>query len=412
MLYSEIAAALQQISQASRAEKASLAADQISGVRLDNLPQVVRLLCGELWPSWEEREMGIGPQSILAALAEISDEDVLLLRERWKEMGLVAQAALQQKSQHSLSMEPLQAQSVYQRLLRISDARGEDSERRKSALLRGLFLEATPLEGKFIARTALRSMLVGIGPKILLTALALAFHLDLSDLQRAYSIMPEAGLVACVARQGDLQSVAIRPGTPVVPMMLRPGDAVLPGAFLPRYAGLRIQVHLAKGTPLVFTSQLRNITSTLNGSAIGVPSASQRGDWILDASLIGFQKGRICSTAEMMRHINRRRLSRMSIVTPAILAYDIIYRDGEDLTGLPYQERRRRLLSAFGEPASLPFQGISPAEERVLMDAESAEDYLHEVRTAGGKGLICRDLDSSYCPGGFADSDTLVGSER
>jgi DNA ligase-1 len=162
----------------------------------------------------------------------------------------------------------------------------------------------------------------------------------------------------------------------------------------------------------VFTSSLRNITSTLGGPALDSPHASQKSDWIVDACLIGFQNGRICSTAEMMRHINRRRLSRKSSVSPAILAYDIIYQDGADLTGHPYQERRRRLMATFGEPRRLPFQGISAAVERILCIAELVEDFLQETRKAGGSGLICRDLRSVYYPGGFAEMDSLVGSEE
>ena len=66
----------------------------------------VRLLLGELWPPWEEREMGIGPEALMAALAEVSEEDISGLRERLGEMGLVAEAALRQKGQHSLSASP------------------------------------------------------------------------------------------------------------------------------------------------------------------------------------------------------------------------------------------------------------------------------------------------------------------
>jgi ATP-dependent DNA ligase len=92
--------------------------------------------------------MGIGPEALMKALAEVSEEDVPRLREGLSEMGLVAEAALRQKGQHSLCSEPLQALSVYERLRRISGMSGYESEQRKNALLRGLFLEATPPGGK------------------------------------------------------------------------------------------------------------------------------------------------------------------------------------------------------------------------------------------------------------------------
>ena len=146
MRYSQIALALQEISRVSHSQKVDLAAGLLSEVepKPDMLCPVVRLLLGELWPPWEEREMGIGPEALMAALAEVSDQDLPALRERCGDMGTVAFAALEQKGQHSLFREPLEALSVYERLRRISAWNGRESEQRKNALLRGLFLEAHP----------------------------------------------------------------------------------------------------------------------------------------------------------------------------------------------------------------------------------------------------------------------------
>jgi len=141
---------LQEISQAPRGRKVDLAAGLLAEIEPEPemLCPVVRLLLGELWPLWEGREMGIGPQALRAALAEVSDQDLPALRERCRDMGMVAEAALLQKGQHSLFREPLQALSVYERLRRISALNGRESEQRKNALLRGLFLERTGCGGR------------------------------------------------------------------------------------------------------------------------------------------------------------------------------------------------------------------------------------------------------------------------
>ncbi len=122
MRYSRIAQALQEISQAPRSRKVDLAAGLLSEIEPEPemLCPAVRLLLGELWPPWEGREMGIGPEALMAALAEVSDQDLPSLRERCSDMGMVAEAALGQKGQHSLFREPLEALSVYERLRRIS----------------------------------------------------------------------------------------------------------------------------------------------------------------------------------------------------------------------------------------------------------------------------------------------------
>lgn len=196
MLYRQIASALEELSSLPRSQKAALCSRLIAEIEAPLLCPLVRLLLGQLWPPWEVREMGVGPEGLAAALEEISEGDIPGLRERMGEMGLVAEAALAKKGQHSLATESLQATSVYEQLNRISQIRGKDSEQRKNAFLRGLFQVAGPLEGKYIARTVLGNMLAGIGPKTMLSAFVLAFHTDKDQLQRAYGLLPDPGSIA------------------------------------------------------------------------------------------------------------------------------------------------------------------------------------------------------------------------
>jgi DNA ligase 1 len=417
MRYSRIAQALQEISQAPRSRKIDLAAGLLS--EIDSTPEmlcpVVRLLLGELWPPWVGKEMGIGPEALMAALAEVSDLDLPSLRGTCSDMGMVAEAALGQKGQHSLFREPLQALSVYERLLRISALNGKESEQRKNALLRGLFLDATPLEGKFIARTAMRNMQAGIGHKTMIAALSSSLQCDQEKIRRAYSLMPDLGSIAAMAQSQELENVAIRTKVPTRFMLFRHSEPEVPGVFLPKYPGLRVQVHKSRNEVLIFTSQLRNITFALNG--ISRMLGEIESDFVADADLIGFHDGgikrkAICSQAEMLRYINRRRLSRKSSILPALLAYDLIALQGEDICNMPYQDRRKRLLSILGDPKAMPFQGMSPAQEDFLMDRGAVNEFLCRAGNAGAKALLERDLQAPYCPGVVAKRDFIIRAEH
>jgi DNA ligase-1 len=410
MLYSRIAQVLQEISQAPRSRKVDLAVGLLSDIEPEMLCQAVRLLLGELWPHWEEREMGIGPEALMAALAKVSDQDLPALRERCSDLGMVAEAALRQKGQHPLFCEPLEASSVYERLWRISAMSGKESEQRKNALLMGLFLEATPQEGKYIARTALRNMQAGIGHMTMIAALSRSLHCDQMKIRRAFSLMPDLGSIATMAASRELGAIAIQPKVPIRFMIIHSGKPVIHGAFLPKYPGLRVQVHKTNGEILIFTSRLRNITSALKGlyQSIGDIDA----DFIVDADLIGFQEENICSQEEMLRYINRRRHSRKSSISPAILAYDLIALQGEDICSMPYQDRRKRLLSILGEPKAMPFSGISPAQEKVLLDSSAASDFLCLAGIAGARALLERDLQAAYRPGEVAERDFIIRVEH
>jgi DNA ligase-1 len=355
--------------------------------------------------------MGIGPEALTAALAEVSDQDIPSLQERFHDTGMVAEAALEQKGQHPLFHGHLEALSVYKRLRRISEMNGKKSEQRKNALLRGLFLEATPLEGKYIARTALRNNQAGIGHKTMIVALSRSMHCDQEKIQRAYGLMPDLGSIAVMAQSRKLEEVAFRPNVPIRFMLFRKSDPVMPGCFLPKYPGLRVQVHKIKNDVHIFTSQLRDITTSLSGISRQLEVIES--DFVADADLIGFYDcgikiEAICSQAEMLRYINRRHLSRKSRICPSLLAYDLIALQGENICSMPYQGRRERLLSMFGEPQDLPFQGISPAQEDVLVDRGAVDELLSKAGTAGARALLERDPKAPYRPGMIAEGDFII----
>ncbi len=404
--YERIANALSEIGQAPRAQKIELAASLLAELPHESLCQVVRLMTGDLWPSWEPLEMGIGPEAVTAALEEISKEDIAALRSEMGEMGTVAKAALQHKVQHPLSAEPLDALAVYDTLRHISMLGGPESEHRKVAALRGLLLYATPLEGECIAKTAMRNMCVGLGPQKMIAAISLAFRLNEAEVRRAYSLMPDLGMLAVAVRQNELARIEIQPKRPVKPMLIRLGAAILPAAHLPVYPGLMVQVHRAGGRIYIYSSRLKNITAAL--LSLEKELSDLKHEIILEARLMGFQDGKAISQAEVVRYINRRQFARRSRVTPALAVHDILYLDGVDLTGLAYEERRSRLTGILGEPKECPFKGVSSLEERVIKDSDEMKSYLSQVLKEGCKGLMARDLAAPYIPGSNSRRDFLT----
>jgi DNA ligase-1 len=417
MLYSQIASALQEISGSPRGGKGDRASALLrqAAEEPQMLCPVVRLLMGELWPRWEGRIMGIGPEAITAALVELCDIDLSLERQQKGDMGLVAEAALQHKKQISLFGQPLDALFVYEGLRRISSFKGIDSDQRKIAVLRGLFLLASPLEGKFIARTALRSMQAGLGPRTMVEALSSALACDLSSLDRAFGLMPDLGRIAELACQGRLDEVSIQPNLPVRFMIYSRRDEFFPGLYLPKFPGLRVQVHKLGESVRIFTSQLRDISSSLEGLCQDL--GQLKPDFVADADLIGFvdppskknsARSRICGLREMLRYINRRRLARKSIIRPALLAYDLLAIEGKDICSMAYLHRREKMLEALGPPQKMPFYGISPVQEQHLMDRGDLNDHLRLIETESAWGLLSRDPGGIYRPGEVAERDFII----
>lgn len=407
--YAGIASLLEDISKAERNDKVKLASSLLACLQRDMLCPCVRLLTGELWPSWKCQEMGMGPESVAQALEEISKEDVPDLRKTLGEMGLVAEAAARHKSQLPISEEPLEAMRVYRNLGRIASHGGTDSKHRRGAILKGLFLDAQPLEAKYIARTVMRNVLVGLGPQTMISAISTAFDVETEEVKRAYDLMPELGLVAEAAFEGTLSQVRIKPSCPVRPMLIRPGkmfNVAVPRAYVTRYPGLRVQVHKRGAEFFVYTMRLRDVTSALSILAKEFPNIGH--DFIADAWLVGFQDDAMVGLRDMVSYINRRSLSRRSKIVPALVATDLLYLDEEDLTPLAYEERHKRLEAVLGESKGIPFTGISTAEQVVLDEPGDVEKYIASYRRKGQKSLIVRDLLAAYRTGRFSDVDYSI----
>ena len=221
--------------------------------------------------------------------------------------------------------------------------------------------------------------------------------------------MPGLGSIAVIAQGRKLDEVAFRPKVPISFMLFRQSDPTVPGCFLPKYPGLRVQIHKIKKEVVIFTSQLRNITASLSGISRQLEKIES--DFVADADLIGFhdcavKRKVICSQAEMRRYINRRHLSRKSRIRPTLMAYDLIALQGEDICSMPYQNRRERLLSILGKPQDLPFQGISPAREDVLIDLSAVDELLS--KTTGARALLERDPKAPYRPGIVTKQDFII----
>jgi len=408
--YASISSMLEEIGKAKRRDKASLAADFLADIPPQMLCRCCRLLIGELWPPWEQEVAGIGPASIAQALVEISNANVQELMEQLGEMGAVAEAAVRQKSQHSISGESLEAGQVYRSIIHISMQKGLDSEHRKGAILRGLFLQAQPIEAKYLARTFIKGTLVGLGPKTFIDAISQAFRAEKSAVHKAFAILPDLGRITAAASRGSLNEISIFPSQPLCPMLIRKAkeDSIsrIPRAYLPRYPGLRVQVHKTEKEFFIYTVRLKNITSAL--MSLSPDLLANDSQFIAEAILVCFQDGKMMQQSDVVRLINRRHLSRKSPVLPSLMAMDLLWQNGVDLTKQEYATRRKRLMAMLGAQKSFPLKGISLAEERILEDPKDVHEFSLLCRQKGIVGLFSRDPSGLYDPGSVSRHDCII----
>ena len=97
---------------------------------------------------------------------------------------------------------------------------------------------------------------------------------------------------------------------------------------------------------------------------------------------------------QLRLHPAASRVELLAGETPAqLVAFDLLAADGEDLRGLPFVERRRRLLTVTA-PLAHPWR-LSPSTE----DVATARRWFDDFEAAGCDGIIAKKLDSPYIEG-------------
>lgn len=169
--------------------------------------------------------------------------------------------------------------------------------------------------------------------------------------------------------------------------------AVDPVAGLPRDAQWRFEVKWdgVRALVVVTAEKYRVLSRSGRDMAIAYPelaSLAAVGDMTLDGEVVAMQGGvpSFAALAERMHVQDPTRAAGLARARPVTyLVFDLLRLDGEDLTGLPWSERRRRL-----ELVPLP----PPAQLSPVYDDAAA--LLEATRAQGLEGVMAKRCSSRY----------------
>lgn len=164
-------------------------------------------------------------------------------------------------------------------------------------------------------------------------------------------------------------------------------------AFEFKWDGVRALVNASRGR-VRLTSRLGNDVS--GGYPELVAQAAGFGDALLDGEIVAFVAGRP-SFEQLQTRMHVRgaaEVSRAAAACPVtFVAFDLLRRDGQDLSGRPYRERRAALE---GFAADHPGVTLSPSFD----DGPATEAV---ARANGFEGVVAKRLGSLYRPGARSD---------
>src|SRR5271169_5417960 len=247
-----------------------------------DLPILAYLMQGKLRPDYEGVELGIAEKLALRALSTASGKTTQEVKDayiRSGDIGSAAQVLLARgggvERQASLVSEPLTLRRVYDSLLSIAKTSGGGSIESKLRELVSLLNDAAPVEAKYILRTAMGVLRLGVADYTILDAAAVGLLGDKSHrkvLERAYNVTSDLGFVIGVAAEEGLagvEKIHLEVGKPIRPMLaerLKSAQAILdqigkPVAAEYKLDGERLQMHKDGERVELFSRRLERITS-------------------------------------------------------------------------------------------------------------------------------------------------------
>lgn len=160
----------------------------------------------------------------------------------------------------------------------------------------------------------------------------------------------------------------------------------------PKWDGVRLVVTVHGGTVTMITRNGREVSShypEVAAIATGLDGRSA----VLDGEVVTFDEKGSTSFQRLQQrmHVARPSADLLAEVPVVLMLFDLLWLDGEDLTGLTQAERRRRLevLAPDG-----PFWHVTP-----LLPVAPVDELMQACSEVGMEGFVLKRADATYQPG-------------
>lgn len=413
MKYSVLADVYEKLESVSgKLEKTHMISSLLKETSTELLPKVVLLLNGMVFPAWSEEELGIANQLIIKSISKsygMGEKEIMKEFKKTGDLGLVVEIISKSKKQTTLGSKELSIEKVFENLQLIAKQSGGSSQERKMNLIAELLIQAKPKDAKYMVRTVLGQLRIGVAEGIIRDAIAEAFSVPPETVENAWFLNPDFGGIARIAKEkGEkgLENIKIEIGRPMMVQLAEKAPSLEDAinsfdkvALEYKYDGARMLVHKKDDKIMIFTRRLENITKAFPDVVEICKKGLKAKECIADGEGLAIDKktGKPLPFQMLSQRIKRKYdVEETAKGIPIELnLFDIVYLEGKTLFDLTLEERRKILEKTVKEiPGKLQL-----AKQLVTKDLKEAEKFYNEALKAGQEGLIVKDLDAKYQPG-------------
>lgn len=394
-----------------RLEKTTILSEFFKEVDKETLPKVVLMALGTVFPPWSEEEQGLADKLLMKAIANVVGVSVSDVEDQVREQGDIGGAAeelYKSKSQTTFFSKPLEIDFVFTNLRKLAKISGDRSTSRKIAIVLELLSSATATEAKYIARTILEELRIGVGEGTVRDSISEAFNIEKSVADRAHMLTNDLGLVAKVAgEEGEdgLKKLNLSPGKPVKPMLAQLSDGIetsieeMGEAICEtKYDGIRTQIHKKGDEINLFTRRLENISKAIPEMINYIRKAFPDEDFIAEGEIIATKDNKPISFQYMLQRVRRKYNIEKAIedVPLKLYLFDLLYFK-KPMIDEPLAVRRKTLEEIVD--TSSEQINISTMIKATMENVQDAEDLFNESIAGGHEGIMIKNPKEPYIPG-------------
>ena len=394
-----------------RLEKTEIIADFYKSIEDDSIYDITLLILGGVFPAWCDKELGIGDKLLTLAISKVvglSKTEVEDTINNEGDIGVACEILFSKKQQTTFFTKPLTMDFVFSSLHKLADISGNNSTNRKISVIGELLSLASVSEAKYISRTIIEELRIGVGEGIVRDAISQAFSVDKKITERSHMLTNDLGLISEVAKnEGEtgLKKLSLNPGKPIKPMLaqLSPGIAESiseMGKALceTKYDGIRLQIHRKNDEISIFTRRLENITLAMPEIVTLINENLPHFDFIIEGEVIATRDGKPISFQNILRRVKRKYNIEEAIenVPLKLYLFDVLY----------YKEpmideallKRREVLEEIVD-ISKDEINLSDSIIGTCNNIPEIEELFEKSIEANHEGIMIKNASEGYIPG-------------
>ena len=388
----------------SKLAKQALLADYFKTLGPNDLKLAVRYAGGRPFASTDERVLAVGGAIVWDVIVDLTKIDPQEFRRLAIASGEIGEA-LSKFWDESQNGDGREAMTLADLACAFESLAATGVQETKRTILRDLFSRCRAgREATYLAKIIFRDMRTGVQEGVLQAAVAQAFGKTLAEIHRCQLLVGDLDAVALLARADELCCATFCLFHPIQFMLATPQETpadahkTMAGRTFfceDKLDGIRAQVHKQGDRVAIYTRTMDraddafvDVVEVLRG----VP-----GDFLIDGEIVPISKDSVAPFAHLQRRLGRKAppAEILRDYPVAIVAFDLLYLDGELLMDRPLRERLARL-------EDLARRSSSTLNVSRVVEVRSVEEITAAFEAAKARrneGLMLKDPQSAYLPG-------------